>query len=65
MQTYSSLFEKELAKLIVAEIERMQDVLSNGAATDYADYRHHVGIIQGLRRALEYCEDAQSIMSQR
>jgi hypothetical protein len=65
MLTYNSLFEHELKKIILSEIERLTDVLANGSPIDYADYKQQVGRIQGLKQALDYCDEATSIISKR
>jgi len=65
MLTYNTLFEHELKKIILAEIERVTDILANGSAIDYAEYKQQVGRIQGLRAALDYCDEASSIISKR
>jgi hypothetical protein len=65
MLTYNTLFEHELKKIILAEIERVADVLANGSPIDYAEYKQQVGRIQGLRAALDYCDEASSIISKR
>jgi len=46
MLTYQTFFQSELEKAIKEEIERRT-------------YRHHVGIIDGLRAALELIEDTE------
>ena len=62
MLTYSSVNEHELKKLIMDEINRLLDILSNGMSLeDYADYKHHIGKITGLRTALELCDEAERI----
>ncbi len=62
MQTYSTFYQHELTKLIVAEVERRKDQLVTASATfDFPAYRHHVGIIEGLRIALELCDEAERI----
>ena len=65
MLTYNTLFEHEFKKIILAEIERVTDILASGSAIDYADYKQQVGRIQGLRAALDYCDEASSIISKR
>jgi uncharacterized protein (UPF0276 family) len=57
--TGNTQFESELKKRIAEEIERLQDILETGMSIkDYADYKHHVGQIQALRRVVEsYCDD--------
>ena len=62
MQTYSTFYQHELVKLIAAEVERRKDQLVTASATfDFPAYRHHVGIIEGLRIALELCDEAERI----
>lgn len=58
-------FEIELRKLIEREIESVLEVLSLGNVADFAAYKHEVGKIQGLRLALEYCEDANTNLNKR
>ena len=59
-------FEIELKKLIDVVIERIKDNLSYGlSVVDYADYKHQVGKILGLRSVLELSEEAKSILSKR
>ena len=66
MLNYNNLFEQELRKLISEETERITDVLASGMSViDYSDYKQQVGKIQGLRAALDYCEEVRSIISKR
>jgi len=63
--TYSDAFERELQKLIVAEVERLLGNLSHGmGVTDYANYMKIVGEIAGLRKTLEFCEEARLIVNE-
>lgn len=63
MLTYTAHFQSELEKLIRTEIERMKDTLVMGhASLDHAGYKHNVGIIMGLQRALELVEETESIL---
>jgi hypothetical protein len=60
MLTYQTFFQSELEKAIKEEIERRKDQLVTASATfDFASYRHHVGIIDGLRVALELIDDTE------
>lgn len=62
--TYNAYYKYELEKLLNAEIERIKDYLTTAYLIDgfdYAAYRHQVGKIEGLRMALELCEEAESI----
>lgn len=64
MLTSANQFEAELKKLIDEEAARVSENLSLGTSVkDYGDYRNQVGQIQGLRKALDLCEEAQSIIS--
>lgn len=64
MLTSANQFEAELKKLITVETERVSENLSLGTSVkDYGDYRNQVGQIQGLRKALDLCEDAQTIIA--
>jgi hypothetical protein len=66
MLTYNSLYEKELVKLIEAEIIRLVDRLSTGAAIeDFSQYKNIVGQIQGLRKIVELNDEVQSILSKK
>jgi hypothetical protein len=65
MLTYSDAFERELQKLIVAEVERLLENLGHGmGVTDYANYMKIVGEIAGLRKALEFCEEARLVVNE-
>jgi hypothetical protein len=62
VQTYSAFYQHELTKLILEEIERRKEMLVTASATfDFPTYRHHVGIIDGLREAITLSEDAERI----
>jgi len=64
MLTFNTLFERELKKLIVSAIEDRKENLSTGLSTiDFPTYKHQVGIIAGLRMALEFCDEATTICS--
>ena len=66
MLTFNTRFEKELLKLLEKEIEERKDQLSTGLATvDFETYRHQVGIIKGIRLAIELCEEAMKLVAQR
>ena len=66
MLTYNSKFEKELKKLIEQTIEERKELLSNGlSVVDFETYKHQVGIIKGLRIAIELCDEATLIIERR
>jgi len=64
MLTFNTLFERELKRLIEEAIDHRKENLSTGLATiDFPTYKHQVGIITGLRMALELCVEATTICS--
>lgn len=63
---YNNMFEFELMKLVEAEITRLTDNVTNGAAiVDYCDYKHQIGKISGLRAVFDLCEDVNKTLSER
>lgn len=66
MLTRNILFRDELQKLIEDEVQRlMENVVVGHAAIDFPEYKHQVGVIEGLRVALELCETAQTIVDRK
>lgn len=66
MQTYNTLFQKELTKLITAEIEMLKENLTTIHRTegfDFSSYKQIVGRIEGLRAALSHCEEAETTVN--
>jgi len=64
MQTQYAFYQSELQKLIGTEIERRKENLvgaHRASGFDLSEYKHQVGIIDGLRMALELCDDAKTI----
>ena len=62
--TYQAYYQYELKKLINSDIERLKEELLSSykiEGFDFSSYRHHVGRIEGLRMALELCEEAEAI----
>ncbi len=65
MLTYSDMFERELRKFITTEIDRLLENVGHGmGVADYAQYSKLVGEIAGLRRTLEFCEEARLFVNQ-
>jgi hypothetical protein len=61
-----SQFAIELEKLIVAEQDRVKDIIARGGLEDFAAYREHVGQLRAYRKVLEdFYEDAHSIVDQK
>lgn len=66
MYTRNDLFRGELEKLVEGEIQRlMENIVVGHAAIDFPEYKHQVGIIEGLRVALELCEQAQTTVDRK
>jgi len=62
MLTHQAFYQSELARLIKLEIDRLKDNLITAHATlDFAHFKHHVGQIDGLRRALELADEAEAV----
>ena len=64
--TYQAYYQYELKKLINENIERLKEALLTSyhiEGFDFSGYRHQVGRIEGLRTALELCEEADAIVN--
>ena len=57
--TFSAAVIQETAKLIEERIDELKNNLTNrGAVTSFDAYNARVGQIEGLRMALELCDEA-------
>ncbi len=64
MLTYSAHLQSVIEKLIREEIDMKTKMLvSAHQSLDFAAYKHHVGVVQGLERALALVEEAESVVS--
>jgi hypothetical protein len=65
--TYQTYYQYELSKLLKEEIERLTSVITSefDMIGDFASYRYHIGLIKGLRRALELCDEAETVVNNR
>lgn len=64
MLTYNAHYKYELTSLIQSEIERLKDTMITAHNTfDFPAYKHHVGVIEGLRKALDLMEEAEGIVN--
>ena len=62
MLTYSAHLQSVIEKLIKDEIDmRTKNLVTAHQALDYAAYKHQVGIVLGLERALELISEAETI----
>ena len=63
MLTYHAKFLYEYRKMMQQEIERIKEYLTvayMNEGFDFSAYRHQVGKVEGLRKALELCDDVES-----
>lgn len=42
---------------IARQMQKVSDELSSGRCADWPDYKRHVGVLQGLKRALESVDE--------
>jgi len=64
MLTYSAHLQSVIEKLIREEIDMKTKMLvSAHQSLDFATYKHQVGVVQGLERALALVEEAESVVS--
>ena len=65
MLTNQAYYKHELQRSIIEEIERLRAIVTDSPSPidDFSQYRHHIGLIEGLRRALELCEDVESTIN--
>lgn len=63
--TYSTFYEYELKKLLNEEIARLTSVVTaeHEVVSDYPAYRYYIGLIQGIRRAMQLCDEADAIVN--
>jgi hypothetical protein len=64
--TGQAYYQYELKKLINEDIERRKDALITSAhieGFDFAAYRHQVGVIEGLRLALDLVDETESVLN--
>jgi hypothetical protein len=64
MLTYNRLFQNELTKMIDMQIDTLKENLTTihkMEGFDFATYKEMVGKIEGLRLALELCDEAERI----
>lgn len=65
MQTFDSLFEKELRNLIGEEIERLKEQLCRNTYDKVAQFRYVMGQISSLDRLNDLMEEAKDRANQR
>jgi tRNA-dihydrouridine synthase len=62
VQTYSSVLEYEIGRLIEEAIADEIAILANGNIDDIKDYKLRVGMIRGLQKARELMSEADRII---
>lgn len=66
MQTFHSRYMAEYKKLIEAEILRlMEHLTTNNVIQDFPAFKNTIGVIEGLKRALEFSDEADAIANGR
>jgi hypothetical protein len=66
MLTFHALYVDQYQKLIEEEISRLLEViLSNNAIHDFPSYKYRLGVIDGLKKALEISQEADAIANGR
>lgn len=60
---YESRFQATLIKALTEEVERLGADLASGSANDFETYKWAVGLISGLRQAIDIAERVMEEMS--
>jgi hypothetical protein len=66
--TYQAYYQYELKKSIEESVERLKEALVTSyqiEGFDFSAYRHQIGRIEGLRMALDLCDEAEAIVNGR
>lgn len=61
VMTSADKYKHELEKLLLDEVERLKDTVALGFLDDYPQYKQMTGKIAGLRAALDFLLEAESI----
>jgi len=62
-QTFHDHLSRVLASLIDKTIDEEKDIIAAGMISDMADYKMHVGIIQGLTKCIDLIDEAHLIVT--
>lgn len=62
MLTKHVYLKKKIEFLIYEQIDTLKENLSLGSPSDFEAYMRIVGKIEGLRSALDLCEEAEKLM---
>lgn len=66
MLSYNTALLYEMKKQIMEEVELLKENLVNAyyiEGFDFSGYKHQVGRIEGLRRAIELLDEAESVLN--
>lgn len=65
MLTIYSYYKSELEKALRLRIEAEKDALVANSAMELSDYKFRVGVVHGLRAALDACEEVETEVNKR
>jgi|APFre7841882654_1041346.scaffolds.fasta_scaffold20319_5 hypothetical protein len=61
MLSQQSVYQAEIKKILQERINTAIETITNRfAVIDHSTYSYHVGIIEGLKTAIEVCDEAES-----
>jgi hypothetical protein len=63
--TYQAYYQYELKKLMEEEVARLTSVITaeHEVIHDYPTYRYFIGTIQGIRKAIQLCDEAEAVVN--
>lgn len=62
MLTFHAKFLHHYKELIEEELKRIMEIVTaNHAITDFSAYKYQIGILDGLKKALELADEADAI----
>lgn len=62
MLTNNGYLKKKIDQIILEQISELSQHVALGSAQDYPSYMRVVGKIEGLRLALDLCEEAEKLV---
>ena len=63
--TYNQVICKQIKTDLETAVNEAKERLANGVAHEISVYREQVGLIRGLRQAIEICDEAESELQKR
>ena len=64
--THQMYYQYELKKALEADVERLKEALITSyqiEGFDFSAYRHQIGRIEGLRMAIELCDEVEAVLN--